>query len=317
MMLRLARPEALALLGIVALLFIRRASAPGLYFSSTQGTPILPTTLRIRFRFIQDLLRLLACLVLVIALAAPQWGVAAGNREVQGIDIVIALDISSSMSTIDFGELNRLEAAKQVIAQFIARRTNDQIGLVVFAEQAFHVVPPTLDHDVLLTSLAAIDVSERMGVEDGTAIGIGLASAGNMLRTTRGASRVVILLTDGINTAGTVSPLTATRALAALGLIVYTVGVGNSDATQPDNNTSFNEEILRTIAQLADGLYFRAADREALEAAYLEIDQLTRSPLLIESEMIWQDTVTVWVGLAVVLFAVESILRITLFRNVL
>lgn len=178
-----------------------------------------------RFRRVPDALRLLAWLLLVMALARPQSGQTQEIIRGQGIDIVLALDISGSMAALDFAPQNRLEAAKGVIADFIARREFDRTGLVVFAQDAFQQTPPTLDYPALLRSLDEVQLAD-LGLTDGTAIGLGLAAAGNMLRQSMAASRVIILLTDGANNAGGVGPLTVAEAVAALGTRVYTIGMG-------------------------------------------------------------------------------------------
>jgi Ca-activated chloride channel family protein len=277
-------------------------------------------------------LRVMAWLLLVIALARPQWGSAREVLRGQGVAIVLALDISNSMAALDFEPNNRLAAAKQVISDFIAGREFDRIGLVVFARSAYHQSPLTLDYDVLLQLLDAVRlVDDIRGPDgslllvDGTAIGLGIASSVNMLRSSQSASKVIILLTDGDNNAG-LDPLEASSAAAAFGIRVYTIGVGRPglvsvpDPNNPDEivqvESDLNESALQEIAAISDGLYFRAEDQEALGRIYERIDTLERSDIELEAVVQWQDRASIFVVCALCLLLIEIILRRTVFQVV-
>jgi Ca-activated chloride channel family protein len=172
------------------------------------------------------LIRLMLLGLVIIALARPQAGQAREIISGEGVDITLALDISGSMASLDFQPQNRLEAAKQVIADFVMQRPYDRLGLVVFANTAFNQSPPTVDHQVLLRLLERTKLAPDLGVEDGTAIGMRLANASNMLKDSQARSKVVILLTDGVNNAGKIDPLTAAEAAKSLRIKVYTIGMG-------------------------------------------------------------------------------------------
>ena len=228
---------------------------------------------------------LLAGVFLVVALARPQTGATKIRVRSEGIDIILALDVSGSMKAEDFKPDNRLRVAQRVASKFIQGRNGDRIGLVVFAGGAYTQCPLTLDYNVLQDLLSRVD----FGQPDGTAIGMALATATNRLRQAEGDSKVVILLTDGQNNAGEVDPLTASEAAQAMGVRVYTIGAGTKGRAQvPVDDPVFgrryvtidaqlDEETLRAIAERTGGKYFRATSAEALESIYDEIDALETS----------------------------------------
>jgi Ca-activated chloride channel family protein len=233
-------------------------------------------------------LRLIAIVAAVTALARPRAGARAETVRADGISIVLALDVSTSMLAEDFQPDNRLVVAKQTVKEFILGRTQDQVGVVAFAGEALTQVPLTLDYPVLL---AAVDNLQPGQLEDGTAIGTGLITATNRLRDAAGRSRVVVLLTDGENNRGTIDPRTAAQAAAALGVRVYTIGVGTEGvAPVPVGRGVFglryenrpvriDEALLEDIAKQTGGRYFRARDAQALKRIYDQIDQLERAPI--------------------------------------
>lgn len=233
-------------------------------------------------------LRLLALVAAVTALARPRAGARAETVRADGISIVLALDVSTSMLAEDFQPDNRLAVAKQTIKEFILGRSHDQVAVVAFAGEALTQVPLTLDYPVLL---AAVDNIQPGQLEDGTAIGTGLITATNRLRDAAGRSRVVVLLTDGENNRGTIDPRTAAQAAAALGVRVYTIGVGTEGvAPVPVGRGVFglryenrpvriDEALLEDIAKQTGGRYFRARDAQALKRIYDQIDQLERAPI--------------------------------------
>jgi Ca-activated chloride channel family protein len=223
---------------------------------------------------------------LVFALARPQTGAARVEVKSEGIDIVLALDISGSMRAEDFKPNNRLYVAKDVAKRFVEGRVGDRIGLVVFAGGAYTQCPRTMDYSILQSLLDQVDFGQ---VPDGTAIGMALATSVNRLRQAEGQSRIVILLTDGQNNAGEIDPITAAEAARALGVKVYTIGAGtDGPARIPVDDPVFgrryvtidasvDEESLAEIARLTDGRYYRATSAEALAAIYGEINQMEKT----------------------------------------
>ncbi|MEQ8673366.1 MAG: VWA domain-containing protein [Aggregatilineales bacterium] len=290
----------------------------------------LPTTWRVRFMRAPDILRLGAWIVLVVALARPQAGNARDVIQGQGIDIVLALDISNSMAALDFEPQNRLQAAKSVIGDFILSRTFDRVGLVVFARNAYHQVPLTLDYDtfsILLDDVQLVeDIVDVNGVPlllDGTAIGLGIASAANMLRGSENATRVIILLTDGDNNAA-LDPLQASTAAHTLGIRIYTVGVGRQgDVRIPDRSTGeivtvqsdLDEASLQEIARIGDGRYFRAEDLADLQAIYDQIDILERTDIERVVVVRWRDQGFGLLFISLALLLIERGLRMTVFQS--
>ncbi len=285
---------------------------------------------RIRTRLLPDVLRMLAWGALVIALARPQTGSAREILRGQGIDIVLALDISGSMAALDFEPQNRLTAAKEVIGEFIAGRQFDRIGLVVFARNAYHQSPLTLDYATVINLLnqvrlapEIVDENKHPLILDGTAIGLGIASAGTMLRDSTAPSRVIVLLTDGDNNAS-LDPITAAQAMQALGIRIYTIGMGKTGQVplpDPENGVIFQESdldeaTLQQIAEQTGGLYFRAENRAGLTQIYAEIDRLERSRVERQVFVPWQDQAWVWIGAAIVLLMIERVLRETLFQTI-
>ena len=274
----------------------------------------LDVSWRVRLRRLPDVLRLGAWVLLVVALARPQTGRAQEIIRGQGIDIVLALDISKSMSMLDFDPQTRLEAAKSVMADFIQRREFDHIGLVVFARNAFHQAPPTLDYDVLLQLLDQVTlVSNSQQAEenrlDTTAIGLGLASSANMLRNSAAISRVIILLTDGDNNAG-LDPIQAAEAVATLGIRIYTVGIG-----RPEQG-GLNESLLQEISMIGDGAYFRAETTTGLQQIYNRINMLERSDVQRKIYIRWQDRVAPLLVVILCLLIIERFLRRTFLQTV-
>ena len=235
-----------------------------------------------RWRHLLFGLRLLALALLLVAFARPQTGITAENVSAEGIDIVLALDLSSSMLAEDL-EPNRIGAARQVAADFVRGRRNDRIGLVVFAGEAFTQAPLTLDHRVVVTLIEELEVGV---IEDGTAIGMGLATAVKRLGDSTAESKVIVLLTDGQNNRGAIDPATASQMAQALGVRIYAVGAGTRGAARvPVDDPLFgrryvsmqvdiDDEALEELAAVTGGRYFRATDTASLERVYEEIDAL-------------------------------------------
>lgn len=331
---RLAYPIALSLILIPpAVLFLPqfvrlRPATATLRFSDIRLFAGMPVGWRLRLRHVPDVLRYAAFVLLVIALARPQMGMAREIIRGQGIDIVLVLDISTSMAALDFEPQNRLVAAKTVMADFIAGREFDRIGLVVFARNAYHQAPLTLDYPVLLRLLDEIElVSELNQIEgrrlDGTAIGLGIASAANMLRDSAAPSKTIILLTDGDNNAS-IDPYLAAQAAAVYDIRIYTIGMGKPGLVNiPDREgniqtieSDLNEEVLRMIAAMGDGLYFRAEDRLGLQQIYDQIDAMERSEAERRVLVRWQDQGWMFLIISLLLLVSERSLRHTVFQTI-
>jgi Ca-activated chloride channel family protein len=237
---------------------------------------------------VPELARVLALAMLVVALARPRTGASVTESRAEGIAIVVAMDVSSSMLAEDFRPANRLEVAKRTTARFVAGRRADRIGLVAFAGEALTQVPTTTDYSLLISALQAL---EPGALRDGTAIGMGLATAVNRLRQVEGDSKVVILLSDGENNRGEIDPRDAARAAAALGVRVFTIGVGSQGMARVPVARSasglryaylpvrIDEALLTEIATSTGGRYFRATDTETLRRIYAEIDRMVKTPV--------------------------------------
>lgn len=284
-----ATPLALLLLLVIPAwwLWQRGRQAPALDFSRV-GTLVRVGGRGGLVRRLLMALRVAALVAVIVALARPRTGARAENVTSDGINIVLAFDISSSMLAEDFQPLNRLEVAKAKVKEFVTGRRSDRIGLVAFAGEALTQVPLTVDYPVIL---AAVDNLQAGQLEDGTAIGSAIVTAANRLRDAPGRSRVLILLTDGENNRGSVDPRTAAQAAAAFGIRIYTIGVGTEGlAPVPVGKGLFglryenrpvriDEPLLRDVASTTGGRYFRARDAAALERIYEQIDQLERAPV--------------------------------------
>lgn len=263
-------------------------------FSSSVDLKNLPGNYRSYLIWLTPLLYATSAVFMIIALARPQEENVTIEQDAEGIDIMISIDISSSMLAEDLNP-NRLIAAKEVAADFISRRETDRIGINVFARESFTVVPPTLDHDLVLRLLETVDLGM---VRDGTAIGMGIATSINRLRDSKAESRVIILLTDGMNNAGEIDPITAGEMAATLGIRVYTMGIGTrGTAPYPIDDPIFgrryqnievqiDEDMLIQIAQQTGGRYWRATDLDELVEIYREIDLLERTEI---DEIIYVD----------------------------
>lgn len=296
----------------------RRAT---LIVSSTQGPA--PRTLRYFLRHVPIVLRLLAISAMVIALARPVIVHHESETTTEGVDIVLAMDISGSMLARDFTP-DRLSAAKRLATEFVAERTGDRLSVVAFAGEAFTQCPLTADQAAVGTMLSRL----RSGVvEDGTAIGNGLATAINRLRESGAKSKVVVLLTDGVNNRGQISPIMAAEIARDLGIKVYTIGVGSRDkapmpAIDPFGNQTFvmaeveiDEDLLRNIASTTSGRYFRANDNEALRNIYQQINELEKSEVQVTHYTSYDELFGRWLLLALLLLALEFIVaRVILNR---
>ena len=287
---RFLHPELLWLLALIPLLALikgRRGPAPALIFSTTTVAAILAQGRRTSPGHILTAIRLLAIGLLIVALARPQQGNTTTEINASGIDILLAVDVSGSMQALDFtlkgNQADRLDVVKSVVDQFIDARPNDRIGLVAFAGRPYMVSPLTLDHSWLRKRLDSLSIGM---VEDGTAIGSAIGSGINRLREKDAKSRIMILLTDGINNAGKVPPLVAAEAAETLKIKIYTIGAGTrGEAPMPivDNfgrkrlvraRVDIDEETLTKVAQMTGARYFRATDTQSLQKIYDEINTM-------------------------------------------
>lgn len=276
----------LLLLLPAAWFFSRKRREAAVRFSAVQELKKNYFSLRLIFYQFLPLFRALVFLLFITALARPQKVTAEKEYQTKGVDIVIALDISGSMLAEDFKPENRMVVAKQEAAKFIRGRENDRIGLVVFARKAFTQCPLTLDYDILIHLLEEIQIGM---ISDGTAIGMGLATSVNRLRGSDAKSKVVILITDGANNAGNIDPVTAAELAKTFGVKVYAICIGRGGLVPfPVNDPLFgkryvqaeveiDEMILKRIADITGGLFFRARDTQALQQVYDQIDKLEKT----------------------------------------
>ena len=292
--------------------------------SSVEGVVRAPKTVRYWLRHLPFVLRLAALALLIVALARPQDVERLSRTNTEGIDIMLAIDVSGSMLARDFRP-DRITAAKEVAGSFIADRYGDRIGLVAFAGEAFTQSPLTTDQGTLQTLLSRI----RSGlIEDGTAIGNGLATAINRLRESDAKSKVIILLTDGVNNRGEIAPVMAAEIAKEQGIRVYTIGVG-SRGTAPTpaidmfGNMTFvqakveiDEKTLQEIADATGGRYFRATDNEKLRAIYDEINRLEKSKVEVADFTTYTEEYLRWVLAALALLAAEFLIRTLILKRI-
>lgn len=303
--------------------FKEKNSHADLQFSSLRAFRGIKHAGRVWMRHVLFALKVLAILFLVTALARPQSSNSWQTYTSEGIDIMLALDISGSMLARDFTP-DRLEAAKEVATKFILERPQDKIGLVVFSGESFTQCPLTTDQAVLVNLLR--EVKSGM-IEDGTAIGLGLANAVNRLKDSPSKSKVVILLTDGVNNRGSVAPATAAELAKAFGIRVYTIGVGTYGEAPYPVQTPFgvqlqnmaveiDEEVLQQIATLTGGKYFRATDNDKLKQIYNEIDQLEKSKIEVKHFSKKNEQYFIFGLVGMCLLIAEALLRYTVLRKI-
>ena len=292
--------------------------------STIRGLKGAPHTVRYYLRHLPFVLRAAAFALLVVALARPQDVEQNVSTSTEGIDIVLSIDVSGSMLARDF-KPDRITAAKEVAGSFISDRYGDRIGLVAFAGEAFTQSPLTTDQSTLQTLLARI----RSGlIEDGTAIGNGLATAINRLRESDAKSKVIILLTDGVNNRGEITPMTAAEIARAQGIRVYTIGVGTEgmapypaidmfgNLTFVNQKVEIDEKTLTAMAEMTGGKYFRATDKAKLQAIYDEINQLEKSKVEVTEHVSYRELFVVWVLAALGLLMVEFLLSNLVLKRI-
>jgi Ca-activated chloride channel family protein len=323
-----ANPELLFLLvliipAVVWYILKNRTTQAAIRFSATTGVKNAGQSYKYYLRHVLFGFRMLAIALLVVALARPQSTMSWKNVTTRGIDIVMALDISSSMLARDFNP-NRLEASKNIAVEFISGRPNDRIGLVVFSGESFTQCPLTTDHAVLINLFE--DIESGM-VEDGTAIGMGLATAVNRLKDSDAKSKVVILLTDGVNNRGSIAPATAAEIAKTFDVRVYTIGVGSHGTAPYPVNTPYgiqyrkmkveiDEAVLQQIASETNGEYFRATNNQKLKNIYAQIDQMEKSRIEVKEYSEKKEEFLLFALVAGILLFLELLLRTTVLRTI-
>jgi Ca-activated chloride channel family protein len=324
-----AYPWVLALLLVVPLLgfwYYKKSTEyyPDVKFSSTGGFGG-PQSWRVRFKWLVQAAQLLAISFLIVALARPQTVLQQENITAEGIDIMLAMDVSTSMLAKDF-EPDRLEASKEVAQNFVSQRKTDRMGLVVFAGESFTQCPITSDLSIVKQFLSKLEAGL---IENGTAIGMGLSNAVKRLKDSEAKSKVIILLTDGVNNAGFASPMQAADAAKKLGIRVYTIGVGSKGqaktpvAQRPNGSyvygwqmVDIDENLLQEISKETGGQYFRAKDIEELKAIYQEIDRLEKTKIETTTIKRYSEAFHSWIWLAILFVLIKILLANLVFKSI-
>jgi Ca-activated chloride channel family protein len=308
---------------IIWYIFRRNKLRPALQLPKLPNSKPLTSTFRVRFFHTMFLLRCLAIFFIIIALARPQTSSDKTDINIEGIDIMLSLDISSSMLSEDF-KPNRIEAAKDVALKFVEGRPQDHIGLVVFSGESFTQCPLTIDHRILKQLFK--EIKSGM-IDDGTALGDGLGTAVNRLRASKAKSKVIILLTDGVNNTGFIDPMAAADMAREFGIRVYTIGVGSMGTAPYPFQTPFgvqyqqmpveiDEPLLQQIAAATGGKYYRAVNKNKLEQIYAEIDKLEKSKIEVLSYSNKTEEAFFFILLSFIALAIELLLRNTIFKTI-
>jgi Ca-activated chloride channel family protein len=314
----------LLLVPVLVYWYIRRAhrQTSEIRFSTLKAFASVPSTIKERLRHVPFVLRVVVVAALCVALARPQTTAQGENIHTEGIDIALLLDISTSMLAEDF-QPNRIQAAKEVAQNFVDARRNDRIGLVIFAGQSFTQCPMTLDYRVLKNLLRQV----RPGmVEDGTAIGMAIAQGVNRLKESKAKSKVMILLTDGVNNRGEIDPITAAQIAQPFGIRIYTVGVGTVGEAPYPVQTPFgiryqnmpvevDEKSLEKIASITDGKFFRATNNKALKQIYAEIDKLEKTRIEVKAYRSYTELFYDWAWLGLLAILAELLASGTILRK--
>lgn len=309
-------------------LLYRKKSEPTMKMSDTFAYQYAPRSLRVRLMWLPAFLRVITFILIVVILARPQTHNSWGKRTVEGIDIMLAMDVSTSMLAEDL-KPNRIEAAKSVASEFISGRPDDNIGLTIFAGEAFTQCPMTTDHTSLINLLQNVrtDIAARGLIEDGTAIGMGLANAVGRLKDSKTKSKVVILLTDGSNNMGDISPLTAANIAKSFGIRVYTIAIGSKTmapypmqvggTTQYVNlRADIDVETLSEIASTAGGQFYRATNTGELKKIYEDIDKLEKTKMDVKKFSKRYDAYQPFALTAFITMLLEILLRLVVFRRI-
>ena len=328
----LESPFFLTLFAILPFLVVylrwQRSNAPAIRIGEIQHVREIPRSLSVRLLPSLKILRFVVISLLIIALARPQLSQSQERRFAEGIDIILALDISESMRAEDVKDANRLETAKSVIRDFLRHRESDRIGLVVFSGESYTLCPLTLDYTVLTELLEGVEVALGGQLKDGTAIGDAIATTTHRLRVSETKNRIVILLTDGENNSGSIDPGTAASLAQSLEIKVYTIGMGKEGgALIPYEDTTFgkryrevktylDEGTLKLIANVTGGRYFRATDVQSLRHVYTEIDQLEKTEFKVVDYTEEKEMAVYFLIPAAFLLGLEVLLHNTVLRKI-
>lgn len=293
-------PEAfwllIPLMATVAWFLLRRSkNQASLLFSQTSLLAKIPPTLRVRLMFLPSALKTVALILAVVALARPQLANTQVKKNIEGMDIMIALDISDSMLIEDMKPVNRLQSAKETLKNFVKKRSSDRIGVVIFAGESFTLVPLTLDYELLLSRIEEITTAQQARIKDGTAIGVAMANAAGKLKESTAKTRIIIFMTDGENNSGTIDPLTGLEVAKGYGIKIYSIGIGrdgptripiiqkdifgNSVKTYQPFESTVNENLLAQMASDTGGKYYRASKEDSLAGVFSEIDKLEKTKI--------------------------------------
>ncbi len=332
---RLANPEYLFLFILwvpMIWIYIRRerGTRPAVQYSDLSIIAKFHTSLIVKLRHILIVFRVLGVGLLIIALARPQKGQTFQEVTTHGVDIILVLDVSTSMRALDFEPNNRLYVAKETIKEFVQKREHDRIGLVVFAGRSYTKCPLTLDYNVVTQFIDEIRFDE---IEDGTAIGTAVATAGNRLKQSKAKSKVIIILTDGANNKGEITPRVAAKAVGELGMKLYTIGVGKKgevpypieyinpwtgkrERKVQNIKSDLDEQTLVDMAEETKGRYFRAANPEELKEIYNTIDELEKTEIQTKSYTTYDEHFFPWLIAGLIVLLIELILKHTRFRRI-
>ena len=306
-----------------------RKKAPTVQFSSLALLKGIPRPLRTRLMWLPAFVMLGALVLIVVSLARPQRADTKVRKNVEGIDIMLVLDVSDSMLIEDM-KPNRLEACKSMMKEFVQKRSTDRLGLVIFAGEAYTRVPLTLDYKILQESIAAVKISRN--IKMGTAIGVALATGAGRLKESTARSRVMVFLTDGENNSGTIDPETALDIAKGYGIRIYTIGAGvDGDAQLPIEgvdafgrkvkryqpiHSTVNDELLGKMANDTGGKYYRATDNTSLKKVFADIDRLEKTKIDVNQYTKYAELYEPWLFWGVILFLISWILQVTVFRKV-
>ncbi|MBF0224075.1 MAG: VWA domain-containing protein [Desulfobacterales bacterium] len=330
-MIRFANPEVLLFLFLLPLLLFlkgKQGNSPSILYSYIEIMKFVSKKRKSKPGRLLFILRLVCLSFLIIALARPQFGRSTSEIEASGIDILLAVDVSGSMEALDFKigdkHINRLEVVKSVVSKFILQRPNDRIGLIGFAGKPYVVSPLTLDHDWLEKRLEVTKIGMS---EDGTAIGSAIAAGVNRLKDQKAKSKIMILLTDGMNNAGKISPLTSAEVAKTLGIKIYTIGAGSHGEVPIPARDRFggtrlvmakvdiDEETLSKVADITGGQYYRATDTDSLERIYDEINKMEATTRKVKKFEHYNELFYWFAGIGLIILAIEILLANTRYRR--
>lgn len=323
---KFANPELLWLLLVIPILIVwliwkNKKQFPVLNLPTADAIKDVKKTIRQRLIYLPHILRMIAIAFVILAIARPQTSSSRKNIKSEGIDIVLTLDISTSMLAEDF-KPNRLEAAKETAIEFIEQRPNDRIGLVIFAGEAYTQTPVTIDHAVVKNVLSQLETGK---IKDGTAVGDGLATAVSRLKESKAKSKIIVILTDGVHNSGFIAPETAAELAKTFGIKTYTIGVGTIGKAPYPVRTPFglryqnvdveiDETSMKKIADLTGGKYFRATNNKSLDNIFDEIDKLEKTEIDIAYFNDYSEEFLFFALIALALLVLENILKYTILR---